>query len=77
VDSYTTIAPFFMNFPTVVEEPTSGEKSGICAASTGVGTATMMKSACARSAGSVVTVSCVAAWRSCADTSPVGSQKRR
>ncbi len=72
-----TVAPFFMYLPTVVEDPTSGEKSGMCASSTGVGTATMMKSAFARSAGSVVTVSCVAALRSSVETSPVGSQNRR
>ena len=38
-----------MYFPTVVLEPTKGEKSGICASSTGVGTATMTTSAAANS----------------------------
>jgi hypothetical protein len=74
VDSYTTMAPFFMYLPTVVEAPTSGEKSGMCAASTGVGTATTMKSARLNWDGSVVTSSRVAAFSSSVETSPVGSQ---
>jgi N6-adenosine-specific RNA methylase IME4 len=44
VDSYTTVAPFFMNWPALLLAPIRGVKSGICASSTGVGTATMMMS---------------------------------
>jgi hypothetical protein len=40
--------------PTLVLAPISGLKSGMCASSTGVGTATMMMSASASSAGSSV-----------------------
>jgi hypothetical protein len=49
-------------------------KSGWWASSTGVGTATMMKSASPMIFGSVLQVSCVAAFRSSVLTSPVGSQ---
>jgi hypothetical protein len=58
-----------MCFPTVVLAPTSGLKSGWRTVSTGVGTATTMISAAARSAGSVVTVSRVAARSSSLETS--------
>jgi hypothetical protein len=68
------MAPFFMCLPTVVEEPTRGEKSGMWASSTGVGTATMMTSALPMLEGSVLTVSRAAAFRSSLLTSPVGSQ---
>ena len=54
VDSYTTMAPRFRFLPTAVLAPTSGEKSGMCASSTGVGTATTMKSASFNAAASVV-----------------------
>ena len=63
-----------MYLPTVVDEPTRGEKSGMWASSTGVGTAMMMKSARPIMVGSVLTVSRVAAFRSSLLTSPVGSQ---
>ena len=72
-----TIAPFFICWATVVEAPIKGAKSGMCATSTGVGTATTMKSARLKSEGSLVGVSRVAARRFSLDTSPVGSQNRR
>jgi len=53
VDSYTTTAPRLMCLPTDSDDLTSGVKSGWCASSTGVGTATMMKSASAITFGSV------------------------
>jgi hypothetical protein len=59
--------------PTLSEDFTSGVKSGWWASSTGVGTATMMKSASPMIFGSVLQVSCVAAFRSSVLTSPVGS----
>ena len=73
VDSKMTIAPFFMCRPTVLLAPASGVKSGLCASSTGVGTATTMYSASASVAGSVLTDSWSAAFNSAGDNSPVGS----
>ena len=76
VDSYTTMAPFFMYLPTLSLDFTSGVKSGWWASSTGVGTATMMKSASEITLGSVLQVRCTAALRSSLLTSPVGSTWR-
>ena len=65
-----------MCLPTVSDERRSGVKSGWCAMSTGVGTATTMNSASASALGSVLISSIVAALRSAEDTSPVGSTPR-
>jgi len=45
--------PSFMWRPTLVDEPIKGRKSGMCASSTGVGTATMIMSASANKRGVV------------------------
>src|SRR6266576_2842397 len=68
-----TIAPRFMWRPTVSLADSSGPKSGWRAALIGVGTATMMKSACASSAGSAVGRRCRACISSAVVTSPVAS----
>jgi hypothetical protein len=62
--------------PTDVLAPTSGEKSGACASSTGVGTATTTKSASFRADASVVGMSLLDALSSSVLTSPVGSTCR-
>ena len=76
VDSYTTMAPRLRCLPTLSDDLTSGVKSGWWASSTGVGTATMMKSASPMIAGLVLQVRCTAALRSALLTSPVGSTWR-
>ncbi len=77
VDSKTTVAPRLRFLPTEVLAPTSGEKSGACASSTGVGTATTMKSASFKAAGSLVGISLVDACSCSVLSSPVGSTQRR
>src|SRR5216684_113401 len=57
------MAPFFICWATVVEALIKGAKSGMCATSTGVGTATTMKSARRKSEGSLVAVNRAAARR--------------
>src|ERR1700681_3044599 len=71
------IAPRFRCGPTVSLAARKGPKSGWCAASTGVGTATTMKSAVPRSAASVVTRSPDEDSNSARLTSPVGSWQSR
>src|SRR5678816_3403552 len=74
VDSKTTVVPRVICRPTDSLADIRGPKSGWCASSTGVGTATTMKSASLNLRGSVVTDKCRAALSSSRLTSPVGSQ---
>jgi hypothetical protein len=76
VDSKTIVAPRFRLRPTASLAESSGPKSGWCALSIGVGTATTMKSAARSAAASVVQRKPVAAASSAALTSPVGSTPR-
>src|SRR6266566_429724 len=71
------VAPRFRCRPTVSLAATKGPKSGWCASSTGVGTATTMKSALPSSAASVVTRSPDEDSNSARLTSPVGSWQSR